>query len=52
MGTAIPGSGTNQINASIGDQKRPDPLANLRKSQEKRPAFDYRPELADPDKLI
>ena len=29
-----------------------DPLANLRKSQAKRPAFDYRPELADPDKLI
>jgi len=30
----------------------PDPLANVRNSQAKRPAFDYRPELADPDKLI
>ena len=45
---------------SVGEGKRSereqegsaDPLANLRKSQAKRPAFDYRPELADPDKLI
>ena len=51
-GTAMPGSVNNQINASIGDQKRPDPLANLRKSQSERPAFDYRPELADPKELI
>ena len=29
-----------------------DPLANLRRSQAERPKFDYRPELADPDKLI
>jgi hypothetical protein len=34
------------------DERSPDPLANVRKSQAKRPAFDYRPELADPDKLI
>jgi hypothetical protein len=37
---------------SIADQSPPDPLSNLRRSQAKRPAFDYRPELADPDKLI
>ena len=37
---------------SVGHENRPDPLANLRKSEGKRPAFDYRPELADPDKLI
>jgi hypothetical protein len=30
----------------------PDPLANVRRSQAKRPRFEYRPELADPDKLI
>jgi hypothetical protein len=36
-----------------GERERSDdPLANVRKSQAKRPAFDYRPELADPDKLI
>lgn len=36
-----------------GEQERSaDPLANVRKSQAKRPGFDYRPELADPDKLI
>ena len=29
-----------------------DPLANLRESEQKREVFDYRPELADPDKLI
>jgi hypothetical protein len=41
-----------KADASVGHQNRPDPLANLRKSEGKRPAFDYRPELADPDKLI
>jgi hypothetical protein len=36
-----------------GERERSDdPLANVRKSQAKGPAFDYRPELADPDKLI
>jgi hypothetical protein len=30
----------------------PDPLANIRESEAKRPLFDYRPELADPKKLI
>jgi len=29
-----------------------DPLANIRQSEAKRPVFDYRPELADPKKLI
>jgi hypothetical protein len=29
-----------------------DPLANIRHSEAKRPVFDYRPELADPKKLI
>jgi len=29
-----------------------NPLANVHRSEAKRPAFDYRPELADPDKLI
>jgi hypothetical protein len=48
IGTDNPGDGTN---TKIDDQS-PHPLANLRKSQGKRPAFDYRPELADPDKLI
>jgi len=41
-----------RADTSVGHQNRPDPLANLRKSEGKRPAFDYRPELADPDKLI
>jgi hypothetical protein len=39
-------------NTSVSDQSPRDPLANLRKSEANRPAFDYRPELADPDKLI
>ena len=29
-----------------------DPLANIRERQRKRPAFDYRPQLADPKELI
>jgi hypothetical protein len=29
-----------------------DPLANIREREKKRDSFDYRPELADPDKLI
>jgi hypothetical protein len=37
--------------AETPDPKR-DPLANIRERQEKRPAFDYRPELADPKELI
>ena len=31
---------------------RRDPLANVRESEASRQVFDYRPELADPDKLI
>ena len=30
----------------------PDPLANIRESEKKHESFDYRPELADPKKLI
>jgi hypothetical protein len=33
-------------------QKPHDPLANLRESESERQMFDYRPELADPKKLI
>ncbi len=43
---------SKDVNESIADQSPPDPLSALRKRQAKRPAFDYRPELADPDKLI
>jgi hypothetical protein len=32
--------------------KPPNPLANIRYRQGRRSAFDYRPELADPKKLI
>ena len=46
------GGKNGEVDASVGDRNRPDPLANLRKSEGQRPAFDYRPELADPDKLI
>ncbi len=35
-----------------GDAKSRDPLANIRESEAKRPLFDYRPESADPKKLI
>lgn len=45
------GDQSRPSDTSVGHQNRPDPLANLRKS-EGRPVFDYRPELADPDKLI
>jgi len=38
--------------ATIEEHSSRDPLANIRQSEAKRPAFDYRPELADPDKLI
>jgi hypothetical protein len=35
-----------------GSPQSHDPLANVRESEAKRPGFDYRPELADPKKLI
>jgi hypothetical protein len=52
--------GTSPANAesekmSAGKQRSKqsrDPLANIRQSEAKRPLFDYRPELADPKKLI
>jgi len=47
------GAGEGERSNGNAEQERSaDPLANVRKSQAKRPAFDYRPELADPDKLI
>jgi hypothetical protein len=49
------GSGTtpsSQITASPQPSIVRDPLANIRESDRKREVFDYRPELADPDKLI
>ena len=45
-------SASEPNNASVGDQSSADPLANVRRSEAKRPGFDYRPELADPEKLI
>jgi hypothetical protein len=44
---------SDQISAGKqGAPQSPDPLANIRQSEAKRPLFDYRPELADPKKLI
>jgi len=51
MAVVTPTEGQRR-DANRQDQVPPDPLGNVRKSQAKRPAFDYRPELADPDKLI
>jgi len=36
----------------VREQKANDPLANVKQRQAKRPAFDYKPELADPKDLI
>ncbi len=52
-----PGSNAWSVPPSITPSQRStddarDPLANLRESEQKREVFDYRPELADPDKLI
>ena len=38
--------------ARQGASQSHDPLANVRESEAKRPLFDFRPELADPKKLI
>jgi hypothetical protein len=44
---------SSQIHAaSQGGSQSRDPLANIRESEAKQPLFDYRPELADPKKLI
>jgi len=40
------------IRAKTQASKPPDPLENYRRRSAKRPAFDYRPELADPKELI
>lgn len=53
LGARTPIRGTSDpIATSVATESTPDPLVNLRKSESKGPAFDYRPELADPDKLI
>jgi hypothetical protein len=38
--------------AAASEQGSRDPLANVREREKKRRGFDYRPELADPKKLI
>jgi len=50
VGIEVPAQERTDRNVELEESR--DPLANVRKSQAKRPAFDYRPELADPDKLI
>ena len=40
------------VQAGANPKRSGDPLANVRKREKKRPGFDYRPELADPKKLI
>ena len=45
----VVGTPSPQIRTS---SPRRDPLANIRESEANRQVFDYRPELADPDKLI
>jgi hypothetical protein len=52
-----PGSDAGNVPLRITPSSRStasvhDPLANLRESERRREVFDYRPELADPDKLI
>lgn len=53
-GDVIPSPAPNP--AAVPSQANPkgprDPLANIRERLNKRPAFDYRPELADPKRLI
>lgn len=56
---ALSPDGTNsqkpvlQLGTELGEQSRNrDPLANLREREASRSIFDYRPELADPKKLI
>ena len=53
-GNAIP-SPTAKSESVLAEQIQKgsrDPLANVRERLKKRPGFDYRPELADPKKLI
>ena|SRR5690349_9270054 len=49
-----PESNTHPVTKPTGSKlkKMPNPLANVRVRQGRRSAFDYRPELADPQKLI
>ena len=49
-----PESNTHPVTKPTGSKlkKLPNPLANVHGRQGRRSAFDYRPELADPKKLI
>jgi hypothetical protein len=54
---AAPASNAGSVQSRIAPSPQSavrvhDPLANLRESEKKRDWFDYRPELADPKKLI
>jgi hypothetical protein len=54
---AAPASNSGSVQPQIAPSSQStvsvrDPLANIRESEEKRDLFDYRPELADPKKLI
>ena len=54
---AAPASNSGSVQSRIAPSSRltvsaRDPLANIREAERKRVAFDYRPESADPDKLI
>lgn len=40
------------VTANRSSKTAADPLANIRERLGKRTGFDYRPELADPEKLI
>jgi hypothetical protein len=52
-GTDVVGTPSARIpTSSPGNASVRDPLANIRQSEANRQVFDYRPELADPDKLI
>jgi len=52
-GTDVVGAPAARIPSSPpGRASVRDPLANIRESEANRQVFDYRPELADPDKLI
>lgn len=47
-----PGRALEVSEKGTESRKPHDPLANIRESEAKRQEFDYRPELADPEKLI
>jgi hypothetical protein len=47
-----PTAKSESVSAEQSPKGSRDPLANVRERQNKRPGFDYRPELADPKELI